>query len=1054
MSTQISYTRRTSYQPVTLSLFSGAGGLDIGFHQAGFKIVACVEKEEAFCNTLRQNKGLYIDVDCQIINKDIQLLEPEEINVSYVDFIIGGPPCQSFSAIGRRAGGVEGTQDERGGLFEHYCRLVKHFQPEGFVFENVRGILGSNKGQDWQRIVHAFGSLGYNLSYRILDTADYGVPQHRERLLMVGSRDKVFLFPRPIYGPDSISNRPYISALAAVEDLQEINEPYHTHSGKYGELLGEVPPGLNYHFFTKEMGHPNPVFAWRSRFSDFLYKADPGKPVRTIVAQLGAYSGPFHWKNRKFTLAEFKRLQSFPDDYHFWGSQNTALKQLGNSVPPQFAHHMAQAVLQQFFDQSLDIELLAIHEQLSFDSRKSQKAKNTRNKRSVQQVQSLPLFDFLNDLADSDIQIETNSFFCAYTGSKVYTILQEDHTIDGPDLYKVKIEKEGSDIRINVIEIVEGRHSEQAVLKYTLLFNHAIGNNLQSIECVLSSSKSDNIYVAWDVIEEVLEKHSSYKTMFDIYGHFTEPHPIFSLTLDILTPSPSPLLLFAKRFSSVEANSRILPKQVMQEFFSPVKTEEFDLSQSVRALRELRFDVRSNETNASIPIGYFRCCYPFTISLRRQVSVVWKVKSKENIVANNPKYREVLTAAFSEASSLIGYESQQDGKTRRVTEVISAYATDESVVSRSFAQHMASPTLSHDLKTIREGEIVSLGKTVAEGVATIIGNLDQNKYLYSILMTGLVEKMVNSSQDIRYAQSGMESGYSNRSTDQTYITPFLKTHNLTACAASGAESGRNFERPSPYKLDYVGKPQGRGNREAFLGIFHAVQEEGIDALPIIVLMMALDLQRKNIEEFDYPQPRGLTIQEIVDAVFEHFDNAKGNGRARLPVLAIQAIYQCIVPETSRYKETTLRNEPNRHTGNDKKGWIGDVQVDRNDGTPFEAVEVKDGKQITSSMLLELPRKFGGLSVDRYYILSTEEKYIADEDAEEVQKTVKAIRLQTGCQVIVNGLNRSLWYYLRLISDPEQFISNYTAYIRTDQDVKDAHRMLWSRILERLNGAKM
>lgn len=126
--------------PITLSLFSGAGGLDIGFHRAGFRIIACVEKEAIFCQTLQLNLGRYLEPDCQILHRDIRQLEPDEIPVNQIDFIVGGPPCQSFSAIGRRAGGIDGIRDERGSLFEHYCRVVQHYQPKGFLFENVRGI--------------------------------------------------------------------------------------------------------------------------------------------------------------------------------------------------------------------------------------------------------------------------------------------------------------------------------------------------------------------------------------------------------------------------------------------------------------------------------------------------------------------------------------------------------------------------------------------------------------------------------------------------------------------------------------------------------------------------------------------------------------------------------------------------------------------------------------------------------------------------------------------------------------------------------------------------
>lgn len=154
-------------------------------------------------------------------------------------------------------------------------------------------------------------------------------------------------------------------------------------------------------------------------------------------------------------------------------------------------------------------------------------------------------------------------------------------------------------------------------------------------------------------------------------------------------------------------------------------------------------------------------------------------------------------------------------------------------------------------------------------------------------------------------------------------------------------------------------------------------------------------------------------------------------------------------ELSRYEYTTLRNPPNRHTANDKEGWISDIQIDRLGGTPFEGVEVKSGIKITSDMVRALPDKFAGLAVDRYYILSTADPYIAKNELDEVMQTVDKVRQQTGCQVIVNGLNQSLRYYLRLVSEPNKFLTNYTEQIQTDLDVKDDHRELWAQILDRL-----
>lgn len=354
--------------------------------------------------------------------------------------------------------------------------------------------------------------------------------------------------------------------------------------------------------------------------------------------------------------------------------------------------------------------------------------------------------------------------------------------------------------------------------------------------------------------------------------------------------------------------------------------------------------------------------------------------------------------------------------------------------------------LSHPLKAEYEGAEVPLGKTVAEGIETIVGNLRQNKYLYSILLTALVEKLVNPTQDIRIAQTSQPGGYSNRSTDQTHVTPFLKAHALTSCAASGVESGRNFERPSPFTLRYVGKPQGKGNREAFLGVIHAVQEEGVDPRPCIALLMALDLLNKTDTRYIYPEPpAGMTVEEAFGLFGEHYRAANGKGKARLPVLAIQAIYQSLVPEIQRYRDAELL-PVNRHTANDKGGWIGDIQINRV-GRPFEGIEVKSGKKITAQMVLDLPNKFRGQAIDRYYLLSTEDEYVAKSDVKDIQQAIVTVRQGTGCQVIVNGLLRSLWYYLRVISDPSQFISHYSEQLVTDADVNAEHRALWNRMLK-------
>jgi DNA (cytosine-5)-methyltransferase 1 len=356
----------------TLSLFSGAGGLDIGFHDAGFKIEAMVEIEERFAATLSANsgKGNYFG-EVVILNQDIRHYHPPE-NFQ-VDFIIGGPPCQPFSAAARRAAGVKGTTDKQGKLFEEYVRLLRVLKPKGFLFENVYGITGAEGGTAWARIREAFQRAGYQISFRILDAADYGVPQHRERMFIVGTQERHYKFPFPIFGPDSPEKRGHITAGDALKGVCDFDkEQLSTVGGRYGHLLAEIPPGLNYSFFTAKMGHPSPLFAWRSKFSDFLYKADPMAPTRTLKAQVGQYSGPFHWSNRPFTIAEFKRLQTFPDMYQIAGGRQAAIHQIGNSVPPQLARILALTILNQVFDIDLPshLPLMEHYTPLSFRRRK------------------------------------------------------------------------------------------------------------------------------------------------------------------------------------------------------------------------------------------------------------------------------------------------------------------------------------------------------------------------------------------------------------------------------------------------------------------------------------------------------------------------------------------------------------------------------------------------------------------------------------------------------------------------------------------------------------
>lgn len=335
--------------------------------------------------------------------------------------------------------------------------------------------------------------------------------------------------------------------------------------------------------------------------------------------------------------------------------------------------------------------------------------------------------------------------------------------------------------------------------------------------------------------------------------------------------------------------------------------------------------------------------------------------------------------------------------------------------------------------------------TILDAIKTIIDNKSQNKYLFSILLTACVKKTLYPSQDIRIGQWNMKGGYANRSLDQASVTPFLKREGYTHCQASGLESGRNFERPLPWDLSFPARPRGEGNREAFLGILDYIQAQGGDPGIVAMYLLYYDRERSDSIEATSVPPVEPVIDTIMAVLTKHFAMSKGQGKSRLPVLALYAIYEQLVRELDRYRGVTLLPLERHTTADLRSGSIGDIQLDR-DGEPFEGVEVKSGISITADMIWELPRKFNGRQVSRYYILSTADSYIKEEDWESVRAAVKGTQEVTGTQIIPNGLIRTIWYYLRLLSDPSNILRRYAELLDSDPDVRMEMKEVWNQII--------
>ena len=334
-----------------LDLFCGCGGLSCGFERAGYNIVLGIDNDKQALNTFELNhKG------AKSICGDITAIHLDDIDRvtrnKKIDVIIGGPPCQGMSLSGPRK-----FDDPRNKLYLSYIRLVEEIKPEAFVIENVPGLVSLFGGQIKDSILQRLTTLGYNVTYQILSADDYGVPQSRKRVVFVGLRDNVFEYPNKFSYKVScemaLSDLPPLIDELGTDKQSYISEPQNdyqiimrensefvrnhiaaTHSEKVKTIISMVPDGGNY----KDL--PEPYRSSRN-FHVAWTRFNSQKPAPTIDT---GHRHHFHYKyNRVPTVRECARLQSFPDDFIFYGNKTQQFRQVGNAVPPL----MAQAIANQ-----------------------------------------------------------------------------------------------------------------------------------------------------------------------------------------------------------------------------------------------------------------------------------------------------------------------------------------------------------------------------------------------------------------------------------------------------------------------------------------------------------------------------------------------------------------------------------------------------------------------------------------------------------------------------------------------------------------------------------
>ncbi|CVY16871.1 DNA cytosine methyltransferase [Staphylococcus hominis] len=337
-----------------IDLFSGAGGLSLGFEKSGFNTVLAIDKWKDAIETFNFNHtnsvGTTIDIH-DFSNDDIKKYKNE------ITGIIGGPPCQGFSLVGTRD-----TNDPRNSLYIEYVRFVDQIRPHFFVLENVSGLLSLQKGKYKDDIINRFSDLGYNVNFKLLTASDYGVPQSRKRVFFIGLKkdifnDTYFNFDQLEFQdivstkkamsdlPTPINNNEFIKYdKPAINSFQELmrnnsegvyNHQITNHTSQTIEIISQVPDGGG----IKDL--PEELYKVRN-YNNAFRRMNSNLPSNTIDCGHRNY---FHYKeNRVPTVRESARIQSFPDNYVFKGSKTSQYTQVGNAVPPLLSETIAQQI--------------------------------------------------------------------------------------------------------------------------------------------------------------------------------------------------------------------------------------------------------------------------------------------------------------------------------------------------------------------------------------------------------------------------------------------------------------------------------------------------------------------------------------------------------------------------------------------------------------------------------------------------------------------------------------------------------------------------------------
>lgn len=349
----------------------------------------------------------------------------------------------------------------------------------------------------------------------------------------------------------------------------------------------------------------------------------------------------------------------------------------------------------------------------------------------------------------------------------------------------------------------------------------------------------------------------------------------------------------------------------------------------------------------------------------------------------------------------------------------------------------------------RDKPSVELDRDIAKSLDAILIRPENHKAMIAVVLTSMVYKKLYPEQDVRNHQKEIPGGYSGRTFDEKFITPFLRDHGFPAMAESGWLT-RSFEHKVPYDFNYTGSIKPASLKIKFLNILNYIQaaspEEEFNMLRYFIQGLIIDRESSNIL---LAKPQNLSIINIIELLDNHFHSKyHTSGASRLPVLAIFAIYSCLKNEgQKRYEDKVLLPLENHTSADSQSGRIGDIQLNNLDGSAFEAVEVKFDIPISYDIAEIAKDKLFVSTAERYYILST--KDVKDSDKSKIAQLINSTKNSHGCQIIINGILPTIKYYLRLLEDPNAFVLEYVKLMEEDKTIKFEHKEKWNALVGKL-----